>query len=251
MRPRDFVLKNNCELKGCAYTVLPMISNGMMLDLPFHISRLKYSHEALIGNLSGSKWSTDIVLDACARCLGEFCNKDETGSPGVLTVCVGRSDSGIARIFTADAMYTPMPTLFQSIDGLVVDTHVYTRQTHTSIKAGSWPLERESLVRKKNVGTSETLLCRNIDTSQQSKYNIGAKCITEGFISNFFAIDEEGAIITAPDEYALSGSMQRIVLAVASELGIPVKRALPMLPYSADGTFKSRSPWKTAFLTSE
>ncbi len=72
-----------------------------------------------------------------------------------------------------------------------------------------------------------------------------AGMVREGTRTNLYMV-RDGTIVTAPDEYVLSGVMQQVVFRIAADKGIPVERRLFSLQelQQADGAFLSSTSSK-------
>lgn len=66
--------------------------------------------------------------------------------------------------------------------------------------------------------------------------------VTEGLQTNFFAVDKDGALLTAPDERVLSGTVRKVVLQVAEQNGIPIRYDCPVIADLAS--------WESCFICS-
>lgn len=64
----------------------------------------------------------------------------------------------------------------------------------------------------------------------------------EGLSSNFFVVDANGTVITAPEDFVLNGTIRRIAIQCCVKLGIPVAYELPNIA--------NIDTWQGAFLTS-
>jgi len=112
------------------------------------------------------------------------------------------------RGFDIFTFVQPLPTIEPMVDVLA---HRADRSNPT-IKDVQWVRDRKSLEDlQQQAGVNEVLM---FDSS-------GA--VTEGLQTNFFAVTKDGAVLTAPDELVLAGTVRKVVLEVAQRSGIPVR----------------------------
>jgi branched-subunit amino acid aminotransferase/4-amino-4-deoxychorismate lyase len=160
MKPRAFVVSKDAAYSSCAYTVIPVIDK-QLLDLPYHIRRVKQSFALLNGDTDSFKYCDDLLAETCLKSVLSSDAKD-----GLLTICVGlqksseNDQSNNIDAFTADSLFYEMPSSFLSVssDTLIVDLQQYTRGTDPRIKGGSWPTERYPLENKRHKEASETIM---------------------------------------------------------------------------------------------
>jgi branched-subunit amino acid aminotransferase/4-amino-4-deoxychorismate lyase len=157
---------------------------------------------------------------------GESCGKEHQIT--VLLTCetVG-SHTPADRGFDIFTFVQPMPTISP-----MVDVQAYhAKRKNPTIKDVQWVLDRqhlEELQRKANVN--------EIVMFDESGF------ITEGLQTNFFAVTADGAILTAPDERVLAGTVRQVVLEVAAKEGIPVHLQCPNI--------NSATEWESCFICS-
>ena len=261
MNPRSFVVQKNLEWKSCVYTVMPVVNNRL-LDLPFHVQRLRDSYQLLRTTndedarmVSDKDLGTSIksqVLHELGNLHHRLCDDELTRHDGLLTMCCGSSSSSV-RVSTTSNSTPPYCELglsfypqdigfmYKSVEtGIAVDLQRYERPTDPRIKISSWPTDRMQLEERRLKGATETLIYKQTDTA-----TIPIMHIQEGLTSNVFVV-ENNRLVTTEDGAALSGSMARIVLAIAHALNIPVDRQCPTLSSSCP----KKTPWTSAFITS-
>jgi hypothetical protein len=197
MKPRDFVINSNNRLHSCSYTVIPVINN-QILDLPYHIKRLKQGLELGsredLGEGSGSVLGErldllDNQIDRSREEIASACWKSlkyDNVSNGLLTVCVGlkkldthpnlspnlnpKPDPSYQVAVEADSHFYPMNKtfLFSSSPNPSPNTTpieaalVVDLQCYTRldprVKASSWPIGRAHLEAKRLKEASETIM---------------------------------------------------------------------------------------------
>ena len=265
MNPRSFVVQKNLEWQSCVYTVMPVVNNRL-LDLPFHVQRLHDSYQLLrtgydedVRMVSDKGLVTSIksqVLTELHSLQHRLCEDDITRHDGLLTMCCGSSSSSVRDSTMSKSSGTsssPCCELAlsyypQDIDfmykfvetGIAVDLQRYERPTDPRIKISSWPTDRVQLEERRLKGAAETLIYKQTDSVTTPTMHIH-----EGLTSNVFVV-ENSRLVTTEDGAALSGSMARIVLAIAHALKIPVDRQCPTL----SSVCPTKVPWTSAFITS-
>jgi len=100
----------------------------------------------------------------------------------------------------------------------------------TLVPTPPWNMQRIPFEEAKEPGVSEVIL---IDHNRE--------CLLEGLVTNFFVIDEEGALVTAGQD-VLKGHVRQLVISAARNAHIKVKLQAPRLC--------DVGSWKGAFLTS-
>ena len=201
MNPRDFVIGKDATLRGCVYTVIPVI-NHRLLDLPFHLRRL-YESNAIFNRDTehlGQQSFNDLIADSCSREI-----KPTTPANGLLTICVGSGNSDNTNCFSeygstfrAHSLFYQAQDnfLFSTRDDLTVDLQEDCRKRSSLVKAGCWPLERVPMESRRSRGVTETLMFRynQSDGETCSEVNdkekrhlpddtlVGRKLLTEGEI---------------------------------------------------------------------
>ena len=266
MNPRSFVIQKNLEWQSCVYTVMPVVNNRL-LDLPFHVQRLHDSYQLLRTTrnedtrmVSDKGLSTSIksqLLNELGHLQHRLYEDERTRHDGLLTMCCGTSSSSSVQESTSSkskgTSSSPCCELAlsfhpQDIDfmyksvasGIAVDLQRYERPTDPRIKISSWPTDRMQLEERRWKGATETLIYQQIDGTTDPTMHIH-----EGLTSNVFVV-QNNRLITTEDGAALSGSMARIVLALANALNIPIDRQCPTLSAS----FPTKMSWTSAFITS-
>ena len=175
MKPREFVVRSNAELRNCVYTVIPVIDRRL-LDLPYHIHRLKQSFSLLLDSddslhtlslekifsVDNARYSADdLITRSCLRS-----SKSTSAKDGLLTICIGLkdtqsdSDSPDKTSLEVNSFLYEMPNTFLSIspENLTVDLQEYRRVTDPRIKDAGWPKERSKLENSRYHGASETII---------------------------------------------------------------------------------------------
>jgi len=135
--------------------------------------------------------------------------------------------------------------LTKSIDMTVLYTHVIqlgqfpkmvnveVRAAHRhnpNVKNTEWVRIRKSLEENKGRDSNEVLMITEDGF------------ITEGTQTNFFVLNSNGTIQTAPDEQILPGTIRNIVLDICKDVGIHVILEAPNV--------RTISKWESVFLTS-
>ena len=189
MKPREFVIRSNAELRNCVYTVIPVIDRRL-LDLPYHIHRLKQSFSLLLDSddsldalnlekilsVDDARYSADdLITRSCLRS-----SKSTSAKDGLLTICIGLkgtqsdSDSPDKTSLEVNSFLYEMPSTFLSIspENLTVDLQEYRRVTDPRIKGAGWPDERSKLENSRYHGASETIIFIPRESSR-------GKCQTE------------------------------------------------------------------------
>jgi len=131
------------------------------------------------------------------------------------------------RQFDVFAYVQPLPYIAPMVDVIALRAE----RDHPTIKDVQWVRDRQALeaeVRK--AGANE---CVMFDSDGH---------ISEGLQTNFFAISADGSLITAPDELVLGGTVRKVVLEVAEQLGIPVRLETPNV--------KDVAEWDSCFICS-
>ena len=160
MKPRAFVVDRNAVFNSCVYTVIPVIDNRL-LDLPYHIRRVKQSFLLLNGNDENFKFCDDLIAESCLKAI-----TSNDSSDGLLTICIGlkklldKNDSHDSISMGADSLYYEMHSTFLSDSPrtLIVDLQQHTRGTDPRIKASSWPTERSKLENNRLQQAGETIM---------------------------------------------------------------------------------------------
>lgn len=121
----------------------------------------------------------------------------------------------------------PMPCIDAMVD---VEAHRASRKNPT-IKDVQWVIDRQHLEElQRKAGVNEVLMFD------------GDGSVSEGLQTNFFAVSPDGALLTAPDERVLAGTVRKVVLKVAKENGIPVRMECPSIHDLAS--------WESCFICS-
>lgn len=181
MSPRDFVIGKDASLRGCVYTVIPVI-NYRLLDLPFHLRRL-YESNAIFNrdaNYLGQQSLNDVIADSCFQKL-----TPTTPANGLLTICIGSGNPDDPNCFSeydestfrAHSLFYQAQEnfLFSTRDDIIVDLQEDPRKRDPLVKAGCWPLERVPMESRRSRGVTETLMFRY----NQLGDAIGSEGITE------------------------------------------------------------------------
>ena len=194
MKPREFVVRNNADLRNCVYTVIPVIDRKL-LDLPYHIHRLKQSFSLLLDsehNLNSNFDSLHALTvekivaiddayfsadDLIARSCLES-SKSTSAKDGLLTICVGlkdiqRSTDSIDQTsLEVNSFLYEMPSNFLSIspEKLTVDLQEYRRATDPRIKGAGWPHERSKLEISRHHEATETIIFSQTEPSPSESF---------------------------------------------------------------------------------
>jgi branched-subunit amino acid aminotransferase/4-amino-4-deoxychorismate lyase len=238
LKPRDFVVNCNQNLRACVYTVIP-ISQRRLLDAPYHFHRLKESY-SLLSDCEAKSLSAKVDEVVLHSIISSLVNFSSDINNAVMTVCLGNDNK---HDIVASSLCTALPPYTHQDGGVTVDMHLYSRITDPLVKAASWPEERVPIEKLKCKQAVESIICK------KSKEG-GVFQATEGLVSNFFVVSSSDTLITAPKGEVLEGSMQRLVLATAETLGIAIERRFPELPSSSMDVPAERM-LKGAFLTSK
>lgn len=111
-----------------------------------------------------------------------------------------------------------------------VEAHRAERSNPT-IKDVQWVSDRQYLEElQRKAGVNEVVM-----------FDSSGNC-TEGLQTNFFAFAPDGALLTAPDERVLAGTVRKVVLEVARRNGIPVRLECPNI--------HDLSAWESCFIAS-
>ncbi len=200
------------------------VVKGMIFFLEQHLERLEHSAK-IIGLVHGS---TKKEWEEWVRALVTALPPD---TYNLKILLIGAQKPSDVQFFVL-----PLNTVFidraMQRDGVVVGTTRYERllpQAKTLNMLQSYLGYREAAAQ----GFYDTLL---VDY---------AGMVREGTRTNLYMV-RNGAIVTAPDEYVLSGVMQQVVFRVAQERGIPIERRLFPLQelLDASGAFLSSTSTK-------
>jgi len=223
--PRNFV--ESIKFPG-SYTVMPILGNKM-LDFPFHFSRL-LDGLTVITKDDPVKWTDqillkDITLEEINNSVG---NRDDPAA--IVTIAMYKNSEGINVKSFYSSMDQEIFTLSINSKLLTVNTYDYIR-TNPQVKDINWPIERKIVEAKRiNQDVDETILVKNCEY------------FTEGLVSNFFVINENHQMQTCPDNFVLSGSMAKLIKAIAHDLGYDVLERPPKI--------EDLPKYKAAFLCS-
>lgn len=195
--------------------------NGVVFHLADHLERLLASAAAiglpLAGDLAAhQKWVTDLI--------------QAEGNPATATIrlfAIGPEQDMLPRSFIwLETLHAPSAQMFAQGVGAVSYRGERTLPTVKSLNTLINTLARHAA---QAAGENEGLL---VD---------GAGNVREGATSTFYVV-QDGGLLIPPREYILEGVTLQIVLDLAEQAGIPVRRV--SLPLSG------RGGWDEAFLTS-
>jgi Amino-transferase class IV len=130
-----------------------------------------------------------------------------------------------------------------------VSAHVEVRgdpRKNPAIKDAAWVRERQRYERLKAEGVNEVLLCdwkhgpskagsdvgglKGPKGSEEAASELPSGRLTEGMLSNFFAIDASGTkVVTCPEGGVLAGTIRSLVLEACADHGVPVVLEPPPL----------------------
>eukprot|EP00932_Pfiesteria_piscicida_P013520 SRR837773.25095.p1 GENE.SRR837773.25095~~SRR837773.25095.p1 ORF type:complete len:379 (+),score=107.34 SRR837773.25095:3-1139(+) len=223
---------------GGAYTTARTVDQSSIFELAMHCSRLHDTAKAV--------WSKQAADPQCGAAVGSACRSglrflQDGGLAGLkpllrreigfalkqLEVDDCKVEFQVTVLLTVDSagphtpngrgfdMFTfvqPMPTTVPMVDVLACRAD----RSNPTIKDVGWVRARSAMEeRQKQTGVNEVLM-----------YDAEFR-VTEGLQTNFFAVAEDGALLTAPDELVLAGTVRKIVLEVAEQNGIPVRMQCP------------------------
>jgi hypothetical protein len=213
--PRTFVSSFAASYPNIgAYTVIPY-SNGYLLDLPFHLDRLESSLHYL-DQINRGKASSPVDEPTTTTSFREAFRKkvnskvlDSAISSGTLTICVAKrqNDYVIDTLCSKRKPYKlnePFYHTTEFVDVCFVECH----RKYPMIKYCDWTRERKLLEEKNTNAVHEIVMFHRSEGSKPPQYEL-----TEGLISNIFAINENGNFVSPPLSQVLEGSMRRIIMA--------------------------------------
>jgi len=158
---------------------------------------------------------------------------------GLLTICAAEQNSKWCVSANFTGMERRLLSLTESAHdpvihgGVTVDLTSSIQREFPEAKMARWTQDRIPVEAKRNVGATETILCRNGDD--------GEVHLLEGLISNVY-VWTRSHLLTAPSGSVLTGSMSCLVDRLAPSLGVSVFRESPKL--------SDCNSWDAMFLTS-
>jgi len=224
------------EYRG-AYTTARTVDRKAVFELSMHCSRLHQTASAILSREEATDTST-ASYEAQARSflcssgpedLKPLIQREISTGLDFLQGLEGEAtdDYQVTMLLTWDTAGThtpdgrgfdlltyvqPLPYVEPMVE---VEAHRAERKNPT-IKDVQWVSDRKHLEElQRNAGVNEVIM---FDVDGQ---------VTEGLQTNFFAIAPDGAVLTAPDERVLAGTVRKVVLEVAHEHGIPVRFECP------------------------
>ena len=221
MSPRLY-LESLYPNQGC-YSVIPILGNKI-LDAQFHLDRIIRGYKLLTKE---NLLESDETLNE--RALEKIqCMLDAYGTPttaaGIMTLVMHRTSSmHVTFDAICNTMNSDIYTSSKSPPHLFVDIHYYERRSPAA-KDISWPIERKVIEQSRyRKDIAESLMC-----TKSLIYDGGtfSDVLTEGLISNFYAIEEGGVVVTSPDDIVLPGSMAKLIKGICLKNGIPYKHKL-------------------------
>ncbi|KAF9923798.1 Sulfhydryl oxidase 1 [Linnemannia zychae] len=233
-----------------AYTSMRTIGHGGVMNFSGHVTRLTSSLTQIHFPESDKEIGKEIEDQIVKDRLAPF--RESTTLKPMLTLLVQKAlkdyfgkrmtdDASEAKITLLCTWNTKsdMPILLAHIEPLRVlkecccKVRVYgSPRQHANAKDSQWVRDRKALLEGLSHDTNEAVL---LDETSQNLY--------EGLSSNFFVYDKaQQAIITAPLDSVLQGTILKIVLAVCENQKIPVQFKFPNL--------KDINNWEGAFITS-
>jgi len=145
----------------------------------------------------------------------------------MLITCDTTGDHTPQRGFDVLTFVQPLPEVEPMV---LVEAHHAERRNPT-IKDVQWVNDRQHLEEvQKKAAVNEVIM---YDASGH---------ITEGLQTNFFAVQKDGTLLTAPDQRVLSGTVRKVVLDVAKEHSLPVRFECPNI--------KDIDEWESCFICS-
>eukprot|EP01041_Mallomonas_annulata_P009844 gene9844-20475_t len=229
LTPKDFLQNNPCG----PYTVVP-ISRGKVLDLPFHVRRLKDSFCARPNQMQFMEEYDDHNIKFSNKLISALSSSlPDSQFSGLATILISITghtnqlmDSDIKCLFTV-----LNPLYNEEYKSISVDLQLYTRKS-PNLKNSQWIIDRKILEINRNKTSFETIMI----TKTKNDF-----LLTEGLISNIFII-ENNTLITAGNGSVLEGSMSNIVLNLCKSMNLPYEIRCPSL--------LNFNTWTGAFMTS-
>jgi len=208
-----------------AYTTGRTVNRNSVLEFDFHVNRLSESFNTIFEKqLLENQSLAPILLASLNLGVASFTSQNPNISHEMkLTLFLTKPSENEANLFTH---VTELPSFPESV---TVEARRAERHNPT-IKDTEWVRLRKKLEELKSPESNDVLLVT--DTGD----------ILEGSQSNFFAVDEEGTLQTAPDDLVLPGTIRNIVISAAKEIGIPVSMVAPKV--------EDATSWSSCFLTS-
>lgn len=105
------------------------------------------------------------------------------------------------------------------------------KRSNPTIKSAQWVNDRQHLEELQRLSGVNEIVMFDDDGS-----------ITEGLQTNFFAVDAGGALLTAPNERVLSGTVRKVVLELAQQHGFTVRLEAPNI--------NNLQTWESCFICS-
>jgi hypothetical protein len=137
------------------------------------------------------------------------------------------SQGSLSYMYSLLLHVSPLATFPSSA---IAEVRDLTREVpNPTIKSVEWVRIKKEYENKKGEGVNEVL------------FPLGG--IREGLTSNFFVIDSQDNIVTAPDDVVLDGSIRKLVVDICKQNGINIKFECPNL--------QNIQSWKGAFITSK
>lgn len=209
-------------LGGGAYTTSRTVQHTRLLDLDIHVQRiLNASRTASI--------ATNLALNE-----EQIVSDTKTNLKYALQTYIEKSnaDKGTTelRVYLA---YNgdPHPRLENTMPRgtwvyveelpdihLPIQAEVRCHTRHDpQIKSVAWNIERKAVEKRMSPTMGEVILAT------------GNGELTEGLSSNFYVVQDDNTIQTAPDSVVLSGSIRKLVLKACASLGVNVNLTTPSL----------------------
>lgn len=233
-----------------AYTTARTVDQQFIFELSMHCERLHRTALAVLDRKVQEADSTVAVQSALAFLKAEgpqglkpLVRKDvQAALAHLASQLPSGADFQITMLVTCDTQGAHTPAergfdLFTYVQSLpeiepMVDVQARQAQRRTpTIKDVQWVTDRQALEEiQEQAGVNEIVM-----------YDAEG-FITEGLQSNFFAIDLDGTLVTAPDDRVLSGTVRKAVLEVAKIHNLKVRFACPNV--------RDLEKWESCFLCS-
>ena len=215
--PKGFVEKAG---DGAYTTGRTMKGRTALFQGSFHAVRLADSMNAL-GSCGWDAGEVEEMVVALCRegaiayeeCVADDASQGALGEDDELKVviCVPLEEDVVAAHFSPMVGVPPPPVLveFRPMEGV--------KKHSTTAKATSWVRDRKVFEAAKSGAANEVV-----------PYDPDGSAV-EGLSSNFYVVDAQGALVTAPDSDVLKGSVRATMLEVAGELGMEIRMEAPSI----------------------
>jgi len=221
---------NEVSKEGGGYTTGRTVERNAILELETHVERLARSTWDIF-HVDPKQLTLERVRNILIQNLKLALQTYENEHPNhenemKLSIIVTKHKEDIEQRF---CMMTHVTELSKPPQNVHVEVRGSPRHNPT-IKDSEWIRARKALEEQMGPDVNEVLLHDN-------KYRI-----YEGLSSNFFAVQVNGTVVTAPADQVLEGTIRKIILAVCNEHQIPVVFEAP--------DANNRTQWQGALISS-